>query len=171
MFGWVSSYVSYRSRIVHSTYPSSLFARNPFVCSFCHYPEFTHLLSSSLFPESLGPRWCKRGRAVGFVWMCKQSGTGLPRAKSSFACICWNWWEEGVMTWSGERPHCSPNVDTTSNASYLPRSCVHSGQALSVEGVWQSDEMSAMFHICFLSFLLCLCFSALINKWNPVKAA
>ena len=103
----------------HSTYPSSLWARNPFLCPLCCYPELTPHLASSLFPgfpspqcillqgcsvrvlpgfpalslchgspQSRGTRWGERGRAVGFVWMCKQSGTGLPREKNSFAYIC-----------------------------------------------------------------------------------
>lgn len=88
------------------------------------------------YPENLGTRRCKRGRVMTFVWMCKQNGMGLPCAKSSFAYICWNWWNEGVMTWSGERPHCSPGVDMASNSPNLPWSCAPSSQALSVEGVW-----------------------------------
>lgn len=104
--------------------------------------------------------WCSCGRAVSLVWMCKHSGIGLPCAKSSFAYI---WWKEGVMTWSGERPSCSPGVDMAFNASHLLWSCAPSSQALSAERIWQSDQIPRTFHISFLSFFLHLCFSALIN--------
>lgn len=102
----------------HSTNPSSIFVRNPFLCSFCHYPEIIHHLVSSLFlvfhpamqhhtvlpcacpaqppcmvpwpqvPGEPGNTLMQPWQGHVFVWMFKQKDMGLPCAKSSFDYIC-----------------------------------------------------------------------------------
>lgn len=151
----------------HITYSHSTFLRTQ-VCSFGQFPHslFPCISRAALFPSLCSQSQNTRGHPTCLGVQTEL--TGLPSAQSSSAGTCWSCWSEGVTTWGqvSTRPRWSCSGDAAPAPQPCPELCQQPGTISR-----QSDPLGQWLGLLISLLYQFLCLSALINEWEPVKAA